>query len=485
MVYFSELFGIDEKLLDDYGAINVSLINDIPLFIDPFLLYASEKPEYKTLHEGILDYLVFLRDKAEQGPVPVEKIKRWYCFHEVKQNWLGYSETGNGGSGLGLDFGRSMTSNICGVFRDLRNETITETSHLEKLCLFRSGVGRDNVSDFTCNLIKEYLLQYTETFARLYLAPGQCRNVSVEKVKFNYELETWMPESFYLPFFNDDFVLLTPKDLLTKDENWINLSDMRHRFLEITASLPNDEMRDQINDVYRKAIPQRASQKEINVAAQYTISKFPELMDYYIKLKEEDKEGAKDKSTNIVTEADQIFIKNIQRLISILQKETTFYDEVAVGSFEASRSRVRFLKHIIEDCDGYRLFYNNGKPIKKEKDLQLLFKFTWFGTAFDVNAEANNGRGPVDYKISFGSSDKTLVEFKLAKNSKLKQNLQNQVGVYERANETNQSLKVILYFTEGERNTVLKTMKDLGMENAPNIILIDACDNKVSASNVK
>ena len=158
---------------------------------------------------------------------------------------------------------------------------------------------------------------------------------------------------------------------------------------------------------------------------------------------------------------------------------------MAVGSFEASRSRVRFLKHIIEDCDGYRLFYNNGKPIKKEKDLQLLFKFTWFGTAFDVNAEANNGRGPVDYKISFGSSDKTLVEFKLAKNSKLKQNLQNQVGVYERANETNQSLKVILYFTEGERNTVLKTMKDLGMENAPNIILIDACDNKVSASNVK
>lgn len=294
-----------------------------------------------------------------------------------------------------------------------------------------------------------------------------------------------MPESFYLPFFNDDFVLLTPKNLLTKDENWINLSDMRHRFLEITASLPNDEMRDQINDVYRKAIPQRASQKEINVAAQYTISKFPELMDYYIKLKEEDKEGAKDTSTSIVTEADQIFIKNIQRLISILQKETTFYDEVAVGSFEASRSRVRFLKHIIEDCDGYRLFYNNGKPIKKEKDLQLLFKFTWFGTAFDVNAEANNGRGPVDYKISFGSSDKTLVEFKLAKNSKLKQNLQNQVGVYERANETNQSLKVILYFTEGERNTVLKTMKDLGMENAPNIILIDACDNKVSASNVK
>ena len=485
MVYFSEIFGVDENVLDDYGAINVSLINDIPLFIDPFLLYASDKPEYKALHESILDYLVFLRGKAAQGPVSEEKIKRWYCFHEVKQNWLGYSETGNSGSGLGLDFGKSMTSNICGVFRDLRNESITETSHLEKLCLFRSGVGRDNVSDFTCNLIKEYLLQYTEAFARQYLAPEQCKRVPVAKVRFNYEYEAWMPGTFYLPYFNDDFVLLTPKDLLTKDENWINMGDMRHRFLEITASLPNDEMRDQINDVYRRAIPQRASQKEINAAAQYTIGRYPELMDYYIKLKEDDKEGAKDTSTDIVTEADRIFIKNIQKLITILQKETSFYGEVAMGSYEASRRRVMFLKHIIEECDGYRLFYNNGKPIKREKDLQLLFKFTWFGTAFDVNAEANNGRGPVDYKVSFGSSDKTLVEFKLAKNSKLKQNLQNQIGVYEQANETNQSMKVILYFTEAEHDAVLRTMKELGLENDQNIILIDACDNKVSASNVK
>lgn len=485
MVYFSEIFGLEEKVLEDYGAINISLINDIPLFIDPFLLYASDKQEYKDLHEGILDYLSFLRNKAAEGTVTSEKIKRWYCFHEVKQNWLGYSETGNGGSGLGVDFGRSMTSNICNVFNDLRNETITETSHLEKLCLFRSGVGRDNISDFTCNLIKEYLLRYTDTFARQYLQPEQCRNVSVQKVKFDYEREVWRPGTFYLPYFNGDFVLLTPKDLLTKDENWINLGDMRHRFLDITASLPNEELRDQINDMYARAIHERSSQKERNEAAAAVINRYPMLMDYYIKLKEEDKEGAKDASNNLVTEVDKIFIRNIQRLISKLQKDTTFYEEVSMGSFEATRKRVMFLKHIIEDCDGYKLFYNGVKPIKKEKDLQILFKFTWFGTAFDVNAEVNNGRGHVDYKVSFGSSDKTLVEFKMAKNSKLKQNLQHQIRVYEQANDTQQSMKVILYFSEAEHNTVLNTLKELDLENNPNIILIDACNDKVSASNVK
>lgn len=51
-------------------------------------------------------------------------------------------------------------------------------------------------------------------------------------------------------------------------------------------------------------------------------------------------------------------------------------------------------------------------------------------------------------KISKGDLDKTLVEFKLASNSKLKQNIANQVQVYEAANNTNQSMKVILYFNE-------------------------------------
>ena len=72
-------------------------------------------------------------------------------------------------------------------------------------------------------------------------------------------------------------------------------------------------MRDQINDVYRKAIPTKHSQKDITAAASYAISRYPELMDYYIKLQEELKDKAKDTSTNIVTEAAQVFIMNMQK----------------------------------------------------------------------------------------------------------------------------------------------------------------------------
>ena len=207
-------------------------------------------------------------------------------------------------------------------------------------------------------------------------------------------------------------------------------------------------------------------------------------MDYYIKLQESDKEGAKKASNDIVKEAKLVFVNNVQHAVEHLKQNTDFYNLEADNSYEATRSRVMFLKSFIEDKDGYRLFWHNGKPITREKDLQLIFKLTWYGTAFDVNAEVNNGRGPVDYKISNGSKDKTLVEFKLASNSKLKKNLQNQVAVYELANDTKHSMKVIIYFNDNEFKKVNLILNELNQQRNHDIILIDACNNKQSASNL-
>lgn len=413
------------------------------------------------------------------------KISRWYCFPEVSQLWLGYSESGNRGSGLGPMFGNAMSSAIVRFYQDLGKEKISDTSHLEKLGLFKSGVGRDNISDFTSNLIKKFLAEYTQEFAKRYLSSDHCRYVSVNKAFFNYKLESWMPMSFTLPYFNGDYVLLAPKDILTKDENWINFADMKHRVLDIASSIPNEDLRDRINDVYRKSIPNNPNEEDITRAVEEIVAQFPEMMDYYIKLKEGDKEGARKASNKIVKEADTLYIHNIVKLIGKLKTETEFYQCESMGSYAASRKRVMFLKDIIENKYGYRLFYSDDKPVPRESDLQLLFKFTWFATVFDANAEVNNGRGPVDFKISMGNADKTLVEFKLARNKKLKQNLKNQVAVYEAANNTHQSMKVIIYFTESEHNAVLRVLKELKLENNEDIILIDACNNKESASNVK
>ena len=178
------------------------------------------------------------------------------------------------------------------------------------------------------------------------------------------------------------------------------------------------------------------------------------------------------------------FIEQIRALVNDHLSGTPFY---ALGdSFEESLQRVLFLKEVIENKDGYRLFYLKGKPLKREADLQIMYLLTWFASSYDVNREVNNGRGPVDYKVSRGAADATLVEFKLASNSKLKQNLKHQVGVYEAANDTAKSIKAILYFSASELTRVQAILKELDMGGRRDVVLIDARpDNKVSASNVR
>ena len=66
----------------------------------------------------------------------------------------------------------------------------------------------------------------------------------------------------------------------------------------------------------------------------------------------------------------------------------------------------------------------------------------------------------------------------------IKSDLVSEVEVYEQANNTHQSIKVILYFNVQESVKLNNVLKELNLQGAPNIILIDACDNKLSASNV-
>lgn len=488
-IYFTDFFNVDPQLLTKYGGFNVSLINDLPLFIDPFLLFGSKKTEYQTVHKSILKYLTFLKEKSEAGITSFAQVKSWYLFPEVKQNWLGYSIVGNGGSGLGDKFGRALSSSIHIVFDDLGKERITQSSHLEKAGLFQIGVGRDNISDFTTNLSKQFLLEYTEKFAKENIDPKFLRKVNVQKVYFDYDLERWMPREYELPFLFDDYVLLTPRDILTKDENWINANDLRGDFHSICGSIPNDQLRREIYNYFLKHLPKKEknkqnTQKELTLAIHETVKQFPEIIKWYIKEKEENGEGARKSSEQKVTDAEAIFIQQLTKFVELLSSKSEFYSLPPNGSYDEAKKRIEYLKAVIENNDGYRLFYVNGRPIKRESDLQVIYKLTWYASEYDVNRESNNGRGSVDYSISYGAKDKTLVEFKLASNSKLKQNLANQVGIYEKANNTKRSLKVILFFDASEEQKVRNALKELKLEKSPDIILIDAC-KKTSASNVK
>jgi len=483
-IYFTDFFDISEKALAEYGAFNVACIVDLPLFVDPFLLFTSHKPEYQNLHKEMIRYLCFLRDKSTGGRINAGLLKAWYCFPEVKQNRLGFCMAGSNGRGLGLGFALALNQNLNRLFKDFGKEKVTKGSHLEKLVLIREGVGRDNISDFTTNLIKGYLLEYTQTFAKKNIAPEKLKRVNIPKVRFNYDVGVWEGAIFELPWLDNDYVLLTPEDILTNDDTWINKEDLRREFPRIREAVSDDALRAQINEYLRNILPKRPTAKDEREAIEKTLREFRELIDYYIRDKEERGSQAVERSAEKVEEVNNRFISNIIVLVEHLTKNSAFY-AIRGNTLREAYQKILFLKQVIENEDGYKIFYVKGEPVQREMDLHILFKLVWEGSPSSVDAEVNNGRGSVDFKVSRGASDKTLVEFKLASNSQLERNIKNQVDIYEKANRTTQSYKVILFFTSYEEVKINRMLQRLKVTKDAGIILIDARnDNKPSASKV-
>jgi hypothetical protein len=501
-IYFSDYFGVHPDVLEEFGALDISLVADMPLFIDPFLLFNSENETYRVLHDQILEYLRYLRDRAGAHLSP-DLIGTLYAFKEVKQNWLGFTVDGNSGHGLGREFANSLHEALGDVLSNLGSESISRSSHLEKVALIQRGVGRDNISDFTTNLIKHFLLTFTETFARSQLSPDQTRAVTVQRATFNYATGTWAAREYNLPWvpgdvdeqgrdLPGDYVILTPLNLLTRDDTWINRSDMLRRFDSMAAALPDEQQRAQVNDYLTRQLGTDPSEREAAEARARTIAQFPYLVDYYIAIKEDMQEEASVSSLRKTRDTQAFLRDQVQVAAHDIAQKTRLFERPWT-SFDEAQEAVATFKRYVENQDGYTVINRGGgHAFSSEKEVQAFFGLLLQPSRFDINREPNNGRGPVDFKLSAGALDKTLIEFKLAKSSSLKRNLMKQVEVYEAANRTDQSVKVVIVYTEAEAQRVDRVLAEIDKElqlapgtTAGRVVVVDGrADNKPSASKV-
>jgi hypothetical protein len=183
-----------------------------------------------------------------------------------------------------------------------------------------------------------------------------------------------------------------------------------------------------------------------------------------------------------ISATEFLFVHQLRELQRALQQSTRFYETGSL-TYAECHARLTYLKDVIENKGGHRLFYHNGVPIEREQDLQILYRLVWFGTPSDVSREVNDGRGPVDFKVSRGARDKTLVEMKLAKNSHLERNLEKQVRIYQAASDAERGIKAIIFFTQAEQHRAKGILDKLGLLGHKDIVLIDARDdNKPSGS---
>ena len=495
-IKFNRYFKVKKSDLDNEGYFNISLISDLPLFIDPFHLFYSDKSEYKKLHKDIINYLAFLREVSQEytnTKIPNNILSAYYKFPEVKQNWFGFSFVGNKGRGLGPKFAKALNSNFSELFSDFGVEK--KSYHLEKLTLIADRVGKDSISDFTTNLIHGFLASQTEKFTKKYIDKNKTGSFTIKRAEFDYKNQAWKPKVFTLPKYNGDYVLLTPKDLLTKNDTWINKSDFIKDFEEIPQSLPNGSLREQLSRYLNQKLRDHQktklnkktnklvgyqTQKTKTKAVIETVRAFPQTIDVYIKIKENKGDQAKILSDDYVSETE-LFFEN--QFTKFAEKVDT--KDGKPNSYKESIERALYFKECVELHDNYKNLYDGDNPANEDW-IQRMFWFVWYGSESDINREPSNGLGEPDFTASQGRKDKTIIEFKLAKSSSLEKNIINQLEKYKEVNKTDNGIWVIVFFTFEEHEKVIKILKKHGLDKNENYILVDARkDNKISASKIK
>lgn len=120
-----------------------------------------------------------------------------------------------------------------------------------------------------------------------------------------------------------------------------------------------------------------------------------------------------------------------------------------------------------------------------ERCLQDLFKFQIFWSFDYILPEINTSRWWIDF-LALWINSYTIIEFKLANNPQIDNNLQFQTAVYEKTFSCSSKdisiIKVVFYDTEKSKQKVDKLIKEKNIDWR--IVFIDYSDNK-SASTVK
>jgi hypothetical protein len=203
------------------------LNEDIPLYLDPFLLWKSPSQQDNALHTAIMNafnYLGKLFSKNENLAVKILKE-----LSECNEVGLGNSKTRHG-----LKIGDKMAKEILSTYRDIPQVQKKGFIHFEELQLLVENFSKDRVSDISCNFLKSFLIDYTIQQSEKYGIPTRSLHIQffdTNKLKINNE-------EISLPFNpdNKEPILLVPKRWL-RYIPWINLDDYFNNYVSTSQKI--------------------------------------------------------------------------------------------------------------------------------------------------------------------------------------------------------------------------------------------------------
>ncbi len=203
------------------------LDEDIPLYLDPFLLWKSPSQQDNALHTTIINsfnYLGGLFLKDEQSAIQILKE-----ISECDEVGLGNSKTKHG-----KRIGDKLAKTILSTFQDIPQINRHGFTHFEELQLLIENFSKDRVSDISCNFIKSFLIDYTIQQCEKYKIPTEL----IETLYFDCKKLKTVIEKINLPQNPNtkEPILLLPKRWL-RFVPWINFENYFQNYLTTSNKL--------------------------------------------------------------------------------------------------------------------------------------------------------------------------------------------------------------------------------------------------------
>jgi hypothetical protein len=208
------------------------LDEDLPLYVDPFLLWKSPSQQDQSLHLSLLDAFNRLGHWANRNR-DTEAISQLITASECSEAGLGHSRTRRG-----KRFGQKIAKDILSLFQRSPHAQADGFTHIEEIQLYIDGVSKDRISDITCSFLKSFLLDFTIDQCNKHTIPRE--TVTIKGI-YNLRTQTFQDESVALPVnpTTREPVLLIPKRWL-RFVPWIGYEDYyKSAFVEETLTNEN------------------------------------------------------------------------------------------------------------------------------------------------------------------------------------------------------------------------------------------------------
>jgi hypothetical protein len=174
------------------------LDEDLPLYVDPFLLWKSPSMQDTSLHTAMIAALNGIgRMGTGRGRVEARKIV--VALSECSEAGLG---TAKDKKGRRISDGQAEA--ILSLFQSVPDIKAEGLQHVETMQLLVDGIGRDRVSDFACCLLKSFLIDFTNSRCARYGIPQRPvklddlydpsqQRMTAETVELPFNPETGLP----------------------------------------------------------------------------------------------------------------------------------------------------------------------------------------------------------------------------------------------------------------------------------------------------